>query len=166
MPFGPLVSTYLALTAFWILAERGFARVTTKFTNSLGDKEQSRLAHILVAVPCILLIVMLERIPYLSDFYLTISWTVAALLMFGLALLIGQHRYRYAGLCTLALALVRVMLIDTRNLEAIFRIAAFIFLGAVMLGVGYAYIRARAQSGKGTETPEGSVAKTEKDKSG
>ena len=154
LPLTPLVSTYLALVTFWALAERGFARVANRFTLSIGDRERAQLTHFLVAVPCILLVVMLERIPLLSDFYLTISWTIAALCMFAFALLIQQYRYRYAGLITFALALARVIVVDTRNLEAMFRIAAFIFLGAVMLAVGYAYIRARARIAQSTDNAE------------
>ena len=154
LPLAPLVCTYLALVAFWALAERGFARIANKFSLPIGEQEKAQLSHVLVAVPCVLLIVMLERAPLLSDFYLTISWTLAALCMFGFAWLVQQHRYRYAGLFTFALALARAIVIDTRNLEAMFRIASFIFLGAVMLAVGYAYIRARARTPQSTDTTE------------
>jgi uncharacterized membrane protein len=97
-------------------------------------------------MPVILLLITLERVPVLSSFYLTIAWTLAAVGVMGVALLTRERYYRYAALCMFTLALGRVMLVDTRQLDGMYRILAVLFLGVVLLAVGYGYIKARERS--------------------
>lgn len=145
----PLIGGYLLLIAFWGAWERLYALAVNRFALPLADKTKRLLEAAFVAIPCVLLVLMLERIPDLSDFYLTISWTVAALLLFGVSFVVRQKAYRYAGLLTFLLALTRVVLVDTRHLEGIYRVAAFMVLGAVLLGVAYGYVWARDRARKG-----------------
>jgi len=139
----PLIGGYVLLITFWGVWERLYAFAANRFALPLADKLKRILEAAFVAIPSLLLILMLERIPALSDFYLTISWTAAALLLFGVAFGVGQKTYRYSGLLTFVLALARVVLVDTRHLDGIYRVAAFMVLGAVLLGVAYGYVWAR-----------------------
>lgn len=133
---------YVLALAFWLMLERGEAMAEGRFPAI--PVEATRIVRpLLVAVPALLLVLFLERIPTLSSFYLTIAWTLAALGLMGYALLTRERYFRYAALAIFLLALGRVLLVDTRRLETLYRVAAVMFLGAVLLGVGYGYIKAR-----------------------
>jgi hypothetical protein len=102
----------------------------------------------LAVAPPALLVLALERTPALGSYYLTIAWTAAAAAVMLIAVLAKQRYYRYAALAIFALALGRVAFIDTRELDGLYRVAAVMFLGVVLLGVGYGYIKARERGGK------------------
>ena len=139
------VAGLCAAVLYWFLVERMYSIAHQR--KLLGDN----LLHIpihapLIAIPVILLLITLERVPVLSSFYLTIAWTLAAVGVMGVALLTRERYYRYAALCMFTLALGRVMLVDTRQLDGMYRILAVLFLGVVLLAVGYGYIKARERS--------------------
>jgi hypothetical protein len=143
-----------AAVLYWFLVERIYSIAHQR--KLLGDN----LLHIpihapLIAIPVILLLITLERVPVLSSFYLTIAWTLAAVGVMGVALLTRERYYRYAALCMFTLALGRVMLVDTRQLDGMYRILAVLFLGVVLLAVGYGYIKARERGAARTPTPPG-----------
>ncbi len=94
-------------------------------------------------VAAVLLVAFGERLPVLSDFYLTIAWTASAAVLLGLGFAWRTASYRYAALAVFALALVRVVFVDATLLEGVYRILAYMVLGAVLLGVAYLYIRAQ-----------------------
>ncbi len=133
---------------FWLAVERAHAlisaRISEKVTLPPGLRE-----GVLTALPAALLVLMCDRIPLLSDFYLTISWTGCALLLYAVSLVVHQKYYRYAGLAIFFLALARVVFIDTRQLEGVYRILSWIVLGAVLLAVAYGYIYARRRTAQG-----------------
>ncbi|MBI1320673.1 MAG: DUF2339 domain-containing protein [Candidatus Hydrogenedens sp.] len=132
---------------FWFALERlvAFAR---KYGPLAGRDDLAMVQPILVAIPSVVLVCALEREPVLASYYLTIAWTAAAAGLMGLSLITRERYYRYAGLVLFALALCRVALIDTRELEGLYRVGAVMFLGVVLLGVGYGYIKARERGSK------------------
>jgi len=134
-----------ALYAF--LLERAFAVARTRgLLPALPTLDA--LPPVLAAIPPALLVLALERTPALGSYYLTIAWTAAAAGVMLVAVLAKQRYYRYAALAIFALALARVAFIDTRELDGLYRVAAVMFLGVVLLGVGYGYIKARERGGK------------------
>lgn len=76
-----------------------------------------------------------------GGFYLTVSWTLVAMLMFGAGLLLHERMYRWLGLGVLALAAGRVVLIDVWKLDQVYRIVSFMALGVALLVVGFVYNR-------------------------
>jgi hypothetical protein len=72
-------------------------------------------------------------------FYLTASWSVLALLLFGAGILLRERVYRWLGLAVLALALGRIFIIDVWKLETLFRILSFMALGVALLLLGFIY---------------------------
>lgn len=149
-----VVAGYIALVLFWGTSERACAPLLRR-TDTRGDMLRPA-ARLFVAVSSTLLIVMLERIPALSEYYLTISWTAAAVLLMAVAFPTRQKYYRYAGLCAFAAAVIRVALWDTRELHGFHRIAAWIVLGLVLLAVSYGYVQAR-QYLRRISTPAGAA---------
>lgn len=116
-----------------------------RFTETLG-KNLAPVTGTCVAFAALLGVIMLERIPGLAAFYLTLSWSVLALGYFAIAIGTREKTYRYAGLAILTLAILRVIVIDTRELEALARVLAFGGLGAILLGIGFGYAKAFGQS--------------------
>ena len=146
----PMAAAYAAGILYTIVWERAYSLVMRRKPEWAG-RIPDAVHPVLAAIPCITLVLALERVPAIHDFYLTIAWTIAAVAMFGLALATGVRYFRYAGLATFGLALLRVVFRDTRELDGIQRIAAYIVLGAVLLAVAYGYIYARNR-GKLEET--------------
>ena len=138
-----IIAGFTIAIAYWVVCERLYSKSEHNF--SLGKRLSP--TGVLVAIITVLLVTMLYRIPYLSDYYLTIGWTIAALILFGTSLVLRQKLYRYGGLAIFVLAIGRVFLVDTRELSALPRIAAFLVLGVVLLGVGYGYLKAMERLG-------------------
>ena len=71
--------------------------------------------------------------------YLTVSWSVLALALFGYGIGMRERIYRWVGLGVLAGALGRVVLVDVWKQETIYRVLTFTALGVVLLVVGFIY---------------------------
>ena len=78
---------------------------------------------------------------------LSSAWAIYA----GAIIAIGMHRHsppiRYFAIALFALTAVKVVAFDTQALEGIYRVIAFLVVGAVMLAASFLYQRVR-----GTET--------------
>jgi len=138
MPLSPLVVGFLSSIGLWGVLER----LVWKVQSESFQKLNAGLSSFCIFSMCVLSACMLERIPVFSDFYLTLSWSLLGLVLFGLALGLDQKFYRYAGLCVLSLAIFRVIFVDTSQLEAMHRVVAYGGLGVVLLGVGLGYAKA------------------------
>ena len=151
--FLPTLCGFLAPIAMFIIYERGVARKRSQIPIAI----QTAASFFAVASATTLSVLMLERIPTLATFYLTLSWSVLALVFFLFAVFSSQKLYRYAGLGILTLAILRVVFIDTTNLEPIWRVLAYGGLGIVLLATGLGYVRAFG-SQRVTEDPDTSEA--------
>jgi hypothetical protein len=79
----------------------------------------------------------------------TICWIGMAAVLFVYALRVGQDRRNEAitaGLTLTAAATAKLFLFDLATLDGIFRVAAFIIVGLVLLGMGTGYARSLASS--------------------
>lgn len=138
VPLVPLLCGFLSCCVLWGV----FERLLNRDTSSALEKYRGALLGGCIVALTILSLCMLERIPALSDFYLTLSWSVLGGVLFGLALGTQQTFYRYAGLSVLGLAICRVVFIDTSELEAMHRVVAFGGLGVILLLLGLGYAKA------------------------
>ena len=71
--------------------------------------------------------------------YLTASWSVFALMLFSVGIVLRERMYRWLGLGVLACALGRVVILDVWKLETPYRILSFMALGVVLLVLGFIY---------------------------
>lgn len=150
MAVPPLIAGYSSLALFWIVCERLYAWATSHF----DIKGKLSPVPYFVTLATILLVLLLERVPRLSDYYLTVGWTLLAGALFALALALHQKHYRYAGLIVFLLALGRAFVVDMRDLEGLYRVGAFAVLGTVLLVVGLGYAAARTRFlPKGGQSP-------------
>ncbi|MFC1676358.1 DUF2339 domain-containing protein [Planctomycetota bacterium] len=76
---------------------------------------------------------------FLAHMYISVMWALyAAILM-----IIGFYRkiriLRYIAIALLGLLLIKVFILDTRNIENVYRIAAFLATGVTLVGISYLY---------------------------
>ncbi len=84
---------------------------------------------------------MVERLPSVKEYFLSLGWGALAFVLFGVSLLVWQRFYRYAGLAVFFLAIARLF-IDAIKLEGIYRPLAFIGVAVLMLIVSFGYFHA------------------------
>jgi len=147
----PTIAGFGAAAVFWILWER----ISAIVANKLNFKAAVLPAPLFVAIATALLVVMLERIPALAEFLLTVSWSLLAVALFAIALAFREKLYRYAGLAVLLLAALRVIAIDTRELEAIPKVIAWGILGIVLMALGFGYVKAFANGSEASKSAAG-----------
>jgi hypothetical protein len=71
--------------------------------------------------------------------FVTLSWTIAALLYFLLSFLLKNVKYRYLALGTMICAAFYLFIVDLARIEIIYRILAFLFLAAISIGISMYY---------------------------
>jgi len=76
-----------------------------------------------------------------EGFVITTAWSVYALVVFSLGVILRERMYRWIALGVLALAIGRVFLFDVWQLDTVWRIVSFLVLGAVLLALGFLYNR-------------------------
>lgn len=75
--------------------------------------------------------------------YVTLSWTLTAVVYFLLSYLLKSNKYRLMAIAGMLVTVVYLFLVDLASLDPRFRVAAFMFLGlmAVMISLYYTRIR-------------------------
>lgn len=136
-----IILGFAAAAALWIAIERTANRLAGRMSIALPASVHAPLCGIAAGLATALLVLMLYRLPQLAEFYLTVSWSILAMALFGLAIAFREKLYRYCGLAVLALASVRVVAVDTRELELIQRVLAWGGLGIVLLILGFGYVK-------------------------
>ena len=134
-----LIAGFVAPALLWFAFERITALGPSRVKVEVAVPPF--LGGFFVGVGAAMLVIMFERMPSLGQFFLTMSWSLLGLALFGLALGFRERWYRYAGLLVLFLAIVHAFY-DTRHLEGFPRVAAWGVLGLVLLGLGYGYVKA------------------------
>ncbi len=85
-----------------------------------------------------------------------ISYSVAGITVGALVTLYGVFRHKHkaniAGLSILALIVVKVVLIDTAELEGLFKALSYLLLGAVLVALGWMFQKLRSTGSKRRET--------------
>jgi hypothetical protein len=71
--------------------------------------------------------------------FITLSWTLAALMYFGLSFLLKNVKYRYMALGNMICAALYLFLVDLAKIEIIYRVLALLFLSAISIGISIYY---------------------------
>ncbi|MFK7788056.1 MAG: DUF2339 domain-containing protein, partial [Phycisphaeraceae bacterium] len=134
------------------------------------QKTQARLAGYLAIALSFMLLSMFVRHGFSGDGFVVITSDLVsaeryayslAWMLFGSSLLIAGvftrlDTLRYASLAVLLLAVGKVFLIDTANLDNLYRVFSFFGLGVTLIGLGYLYQRlvfTRSTSPSESQTP-------------
>lgn len=80
--------------------------------------------------------------------FITLSWTMAALLYFLLSFILKNVKYRYMALGTMICAAFYLFLVDLARIEIIYRVLALLFLAAISIGISIYYTNRVKKSGK------------------
>ena len=71
--------------------------------------------------------------------FVTLSWTLAALLYFILSILLKNVKYRYMALATMSCTAIYLFIVDLARIELIYRVLALLFLAAISIGISIYY---------------------------
>lgn len=71
--------------------------------------------------------------------FITLSWTIAALLYFVISIILKNVKYRYMALGTLISAALYLFLFDLARIEIIYRVLALLFFAAISIGISIYY---------------------------
>ena len=71
--------------------------------------------------------------------FITLSWTMAALLYFLLSFILKNVKYRYLALGTMVCAAFYLFLVDLAHIEIVYRILALLVLAAISIGISIYY---------------------------
>jgi len=71
--------------------------------------------------------------------FITLSWTIAALMYFILSFILNNVKYRYLALGTMICAALYLFLFDLARIEIIYRVLALLFLSAISIGISIYY---------------------------
>ena len=71
--------------------------------------------------------------------FITLSWTMAALLYFLLSFLLKNVKYRYMALGTMICTAIYLFIVDLARIEIIYRVLALLFLAAISIGISMYY---------------------------
>jgi hypothetical protein len=79
--------------------------------------------------------------------FITLSWTLAALLYFFLSFILKNVKYRYMAIGTMISAAAFLFIVDLARIGVIYRVLALLTLAAVSIGISIYYSnRTRRQS--------------------
>ena len=79
--------------------------------------------------------------------FITLSWTIAALLYFLLSFILKNVKYRYMALGTMICAAFYLFIVDLARIEIIYRVLALLFLAAISIGISIYYTNRIKKSG-------------------
>ena len=71
--------------------------------------------------------------------FVTLSWTLAALLYFLISIILKNVKYRYMALGTMICAAFYLFIVDLARIEIVFRVIALLFLAAISIGISIYY---------------------------
>jgi hypothetical protein len=83
--------------------------------------------------------VMLALFHAVPKQFVALSWTIAALLYFGLSFVLRNVKYRYMALGTMISAAIYLFVVDLARIEVIYRVLALLFLAIVSIGISIYY---------------------------
>ena len=80
--------------------------------------------------------------------FVTLSWSMAALLYFLLSFILKNVKYRYMALGTMICAAFYLFIVDLARIEIIYRVLALLFLAAISIGISIYYTNRVKKSGR------------------
>lgn len=78
--------------------------------------------------------------------YVSLSWTIVAIIYYVLSVILKNKKYRWMALLTFAPTVLYILFVGTSNLDPIYRIVSFIVLGLVLLAISIFYGRVKSKS--------------------
>jgi hypothetical protein len=73
--------------------------------------------------------------------FVTLSWTLSAMVFFILSVLIRNMKYRWLAIITMVVTVFYLFIVDLSNISLGYRIVALMFIAAISLGISIFYSR-------------------------
>lgn len=73
--------------------------------------------------------------------FVTLSWTLSAMLFFILSVVIRNMKYRWLAIITMVVTVFYLFIVDLSNISLGYRIVALMFIAAISLGISIFYSR-------------------------
>ncbi len=73
--------------------------------------------------------------------YITLSWTVAAILYFLFSIILKNVKYRYMALGNIIAAALFLFIIDLARIDLVYRVIALLFLAIISIGISFFYVK-------------------------
>ncbi len=108
------------------------------------------LRNVYLAIAFVLVFYALHRA--VPAQYVTLSWTVTAVIYFLISYLLDNIKYRWMAISGMLVTIVYLFLVDLSHLDPVYRVAAFLFLGLMALVVSLFYTRTRRLMKKQNQT--------------
>ena len=77
--------------------------------------------------------------------FITLSWTLAAVLYFVFSLLLKNVKYRYMALASMIAAALYLFIFDLARIELVYRVIALLFLAVISIGLSLYYAKKQKQ---------------------
>lgn len=77
--------------------------------------------------------------------YVSLSWTVVAIIYYVLSVILKNKKYRWMALLTFGLTVLYILFVGTSNLDPSYRIISFMVLGLVLLAISIYYGRVKSK---------------------
>jgi predicted membrane protein DUF2339 len=97
------------------------------------------LRNVYLAVAFLLIFYGLYRL--VPGQYVTLSWTLTAVGYFVMSYMLKSKKYRMMAIAAMLVTVVYLFLVDLANLDPLFRVVAFLFLGLVGVAISLYYTR-------------------------
>ncbi|MCX6169243.1 MAG: DUF2339 domain-containing protein [Ignavibacteriales bacterium] len=78
--------------------------------------------------------------------YVALSWTIVAIGYYVMSIILKNKKYRWLALLTFLLTVLYILFVGTTNLDPIYRIISFMFLGSVLLVISILYSKRKKGS--------------------
>jgi uncharacterized membrane protein len=103
------------------------------------------LRNVYLAIAFVLIFYGLYRV--VPPQYITLSWTLTAAGYFLLSYILKSKKYRLMAISAMLVTVVYLFVVDLANLDPLFRVAAFLFLGLVAVVISLYYTRIKRPIG-------------------
>lgn len=116
------------------------ALITARILNWKRDRltiKTSLLRNVYLVIGFIMVLITLYNL--IPDRYITLSWTVAAVLYFVFSFILKNVKYRYLALGTMVASIFYFFIIDLARIELVYRIVALMFLAIISIGISIYY---------------------------
>jgi hypothetical protein len=136
---GDLLAIGLTVCLQLIIVER----ISASRRWTLSESLQKLVHNGLVGLIGLIMLGALLLDSDVRGYWTSSGWSIVALVLVGLGFLLKDRTYRRVGLAVFLLTVVRVATIEVARAQPVYRILAFMCLGACLVAVSFLYTRFR-----------------------
>ncbi len=133
----------IVILAQCILLERILTMKSNLIAETLDSQSLNYLRWILVIAGSVTMMISTMFSEEIRGYFTTVCWSLLAFGLVTPGFYWNESIYRRTGFTLFLISILRIMLVDLRDLETIYRIMAFMGLGGLLIAVSFLYSRYR-----------------------